>query len=131
MPVKQVLFLGLVFIVLFSWVLRMILQNRLRESYAVLWMAIAFCLPASILLYPLLVKIGGFAGFIAPVNFSFVVGFIAIFIICLHFSAANSRLERTIKNAVQKIALLEEEVRRLKDKMGAADQPRPKEDSDG
>jgi hypothetical protein len=131
MPVKQAIFLSIVFVVLFSWVLRMILRNRLRESHAVLWVAVALCIPVSILLYPLLLKVGGLAGFIAPVNFSFLVGFIALFIICLHFSALISGLEKSIKNSIQKIALLEEEVRRLKDKIADAGQESDEEKKGG
>jgi|GEM_PF-2392192 len=120
MPLKQAILLGVVFVVLFLWILRMALGNRLRESHAVLWIVVALAMPFSILLYPLLVKVSGFAGFMAPVNFSFLMAFIVLFVICLNFSALSSELERSIKNASQKIALLEEEVRRLKGRVEEA-----------
>jgi hypothetical protein len=87
----------------------------LREIYAVIWVLVTLCIPASILLYPLLQRISGFAGFIAPVNFSFAGGFLILFILSLHFSAMNSHLHRSLKNTVQKLAILEEEVRRLRE----------------
>ncbi|MBM3295960.1 MAG: DUF2304 domain-containing protein [Candidatus Aminicenantes bacterium] len=123
MPVKQALVLAAVFVVLFGWVLRMAFRNRLRESHAVLWIGVSLAIPASILLYPVLVKVSGLVGFIAPVNFSFLMAFIALFVICLHFSALSSELERAIKNSAQKIALLEEEVRRLREREEPAESP--------
>jgi len=115
MPVKQIIFLSVVFVFLLAWVLKMIIKNQLREAYAVLWMTVIFCIPASIFLYPLISKIGRFVGIITPNNFSIIVAFIVLFAICLHFSAMNSNIHRTLKNAVQKIALLEEEIRQLKE----------------
>ena len=114
MPIKQIIFLSVVFVLLLAWLLRMITKNQLRDSYAVLWIGVILCIPASILLYPLISRVGGLIGFMAPVNFSFVIGFIVLFIICLHFSAQNSSIHRILKNMVQKIALMEEELKQIK-----------------
>ena len=96
MPTKQIIFLIVVFVVLLAWVLRMIFKNRLRDSYAVLWISVILFIPISIVLYPLIAKLGGLTGFVAPANFSFVLGFIALFIICLHFSEQNSSFHRNL-----------------------------------
>jgi hypothetical protein len=114
MPVKQIVFLMTIFVCLTLWILKMIIKRQLREAYAVLWMFVVLCIPASILFYPFLLKIVDFVGFIAPINFSFVVGFVVLFVICLHFSAMNSAIHHTLKNTVQKMALLEEEIKQLK-----------------
>ena len=130
MPIKQIIVLSIIFLFLFVWVLKMIIKNQLRETYAVLWMIVILCIPAAILLYPLLVKIGVLAGFIAPVNFLFVVGFVALFAICLHFSSFISNMYRMLKNTVQKIALLEEEISLMKEKQKTNPQKRNNKESD-
>ena len=115
MPSKHILFLGIVFIFLLALVLRLIIKNKLKEVYAVIWIFVVLSIPASILFYPLLVKVSGLVGFISPVNFSFVVGFLILTLISLHFSASNTNLENTLKNTVQRIALLEQEIKELKE----------------
>jgi len=130
MPINQIIVLSIIFLFLFVWVLKMIIKNQLRETYAVLWMIVILCIPAAILLYPLLVKIGVLAGFITPVNFIFVVGFVALFAICLHFSSFISNIYRTLKNNVQQIALLEEEISRMKEKQMTNPQKRKNKESD-
>jgi len=121
MPTDYIIFSGLVFIFLFLLILRMIIKHQLGEVYAVVWMVVVFSIPLSILFYPLLLKISNLAGFISPSNFIFVVGFVALGLISLHFSALNSTLQNTLKNTVQKVALLEGEIEKLKQSVSSSD----------
>jgi len=114
MPKEQIIFMLVVFAVLLAWVISLILRNHLRETYAVIWILVILCIPASILLFPLVLRVSGLFGFISPANFSFVVSIVVLFLISLHFSVLNSRMQRTLKNTVQKLAILEEEITHLK-----------------
>jgi hypothetical protein len=107
MPAKQVVFFLMVFVLLFVWILRLIILNRLRETYAVMWVVVACGIPVSILLYPFVLRVSLFLGFAAPVHLYFTLGFIVFFVLSVHFSAMNSEMHRTLKNLVQKVALLE------------------------
>ena len=119
MPVNQIIFFMAIFVLLLAWILKMIFQNQLREVYAVLWIVAVLCIPASILFFPLLLKISGQLGFIEPANFTLVVTLLVLIVLMLHFSALNSNLQRTLKNVVQKLAILEDEILELKEEKKA------------
>lgn len=107
MPNKQIIFLSIVFLLSFYFVIRMIVKYRLREVHAVMWMIVVCSIPASIIMFPLLVKITQFVGINAPLNFAFFIGFVVLFGLSLHFSILSSGLQNSLKNSIQKIAILE------------------------
>jgi hypothetical protein len=118
MPTNQIIFFMVIFALLLGWILKMIFQNQLREVYAVLWIVAVLCIPASIIFFPFLLKVSGQLGFIEPANFTLVVVLLVLIVLMLHFSALNSNLQRTLKNVVQKLAILEDEIIRLTDEKG-------------
>lgn len=91
----------------------MILRNQLREVYAVVWTVVIFLIPVYIIFYPVLFKIINIFGIFSPINFFIFFALLILFGISLHFSALNSILQRNLKNAIQKISILEEDVRKL------------------
>lgn len=113
MPHNQIIFFVIIFVLLLGWILRMIFRHQLKEVYAVLWIVAVLCIPVSILFSPLLFKISGQLDFVAPSNLIFVVAILVLVVLLLHFSSLNSKMQRTLKNVVQQLAILEEEVKGL------------------
>ncbi|MCP4151864.1 MAG: DUF2304 family protein, partial [bacterium] len=75
MPTKQILFLSIVFIISFAAVVRMILVNKLREVYAVIWIVVVLCIPSYILFYPFFIKVSRLLRIASPENFFTILGF--------------------------------------------------------
>ncbi len=112
---SQVVFFMVIFVGLLGWILRMIFRNQLKEVYAVLWIIAALCIPASILFSPILFRISEQIGFVAPANFTFVVAILVVVVLLLHFSSLNSKMQRTLKNVIQQLAILDEEFKEFRE----------------
>jgi hypothetical protein len=111
MEAKQLILLAMLFIISLYIVLRMIITFRLREVYAVIWVLVTLAIPLSVVLYPYIEGVSTFLGIPDPFYLVVFAGFLICFILLLHFSALNSGMQRSLKNAIQKIAILEEEIR--------------------
>ena len=129
MSPNQLFFLLLFFVCLLLLVLRMIVTHQLREVYAVVWILVTLLVPVSAVSYPLLVGICGYLGIASPFSFAIFIGLVISYGLLLHFSMLNSGAQRTLKNAIQKIALLEgelatlaESVNELKREQGCIDE---------
>ncbi|MBU4263811.1 MAG: DUF2304 domain-containing protein [Proteobacteria bacterium] len=121
MPDKLIVVLGIFFIISFVFVLRMIVKHQLREVYAVAWVFVTLSIPATIVLFPLFSKVSAYLGISSPFNLAVFVGFVISFGLLLHFSALNSGMQRNLKNCIQKIAVLEAEIRELSAKQSKND----------
>jgi len=106
----------LVAILVAAWlllaVLEMVRRRRLMERYALLWLLSAVVLLALASWGGALAKISHAIGVIYPPNALFFVAFAFVLVLLLHFSAAVSRLSDQTKVLAQRLALLDERVRR-------------------
>jgi hypothetical protein len=82
------------------------------ERYALLWLLSGVVLLALASWRGGLLKISSALGIIYPPNALFVVAFCFVLVLLLHFSSAVSRLTDQTKVLAQRLALLEERVRR-------------------
>jgi hypothetical protein len=96
-------------------VLEMVRRRRLMERYALLWLLSALVLLGLTIWSGLLAKVSHAIGIIYPPNALFLVAFVFVLLLLLHFSAAVSRLADQTKVLAQRLALLEERVRRQED----------------
>jgi hypothetical protein len=103
-------------------VLELVRRRRLQERYSLGWLASAIVLLVFAAIPPLTAFTSNLLGIRTPVNFVFLVAFIATVGVLLHFSTVISRLVDRSIHLAQHIALLEErcerlegEVRRLSD----------------
>jgi hypothetical protein len=97
---------------LFIVVLEMVRRRRLMERYALLWLLSAVVLMALGIWRNGLVHISKALGIVYPPNALFFVAFGFVLLLLLHFSSAVSRLSDQTKVLAQRLALLEERVRR-------------------
>lgn len=93
-------------------VLDLVRRRRLLERYALLWMFSSVVLIGLAIWRDLLDRVASTLGVAEPPNALFIVGFAAVIWLLLHFSASISRLSDQSKILAQRVALLEERLRR-------------------
>jgi hypothetical protein len=93
-------------------VIELVRRRRLLERYAMLWLLSSVVLLALAIWRGALDTIAEQVGVAYPPNALFIVGFGFVIWMLLHFSVAVSRLSDQTKILAQRIALLEERLRR-------------------
>jgi hypothetical protein len=101
---------------LFIVVLEMVRRRRLMERYALLWLLSAVVLLVLGLWRNALFHLSRAIGVIYPPNALFFVAFGFVLLLLLHFSSAVSRLSDQTKVLAQRLALLEERLRRAEER---------------
>lgn len=104
--------------VLLLTVLEMVRRRRLMERYALLWLLSAMVLLALGIWSGALETISRAIGVIYPPNALFFVAIAFVLLLLLHFSSAVSRLSDQSKLLAQRLALLEERLRRQEELTG-------------
>jgi hypothetical protein len=99
-------------ILLLLIVLEMVRRRRLMERYALLWLLAGLVLLGLGLWRNGLLHISKAIGIAYPPNALFFVAFGFVLLLLLHFSSAISRLSDQSKVLAQRLALLEERVKR-------------------
>ena len=99
--------------VLLFVVLEMVRRRRLLERYALLWLGAAAVVLALACWSNALERLAKALGIIDPPNALFFVALGFIVVLLLHFSAAVSRLSDQSKVLAQRLAIMEQHVRRL------------------
>src|SRR5690348_7107878 len=110
---------------LFLVVLELVRRRRLMERYALLWLLSAVVLMGLGLWKNGLIHISRAIGIVYPPNALFFVAFGFVLLLLLHFSSAVSRLSDQSKVLAQRLALLEERVRRTETGLEPVDDHAP------
>jgi hypothetical protein len=92
--------------------LELVRQRRLLERYALLWLFSAVVLLGLSVWTGLLEAVAELIGVAYPPNALFLIAFGFVMVLLLHFSLAVSRLSDQTKVLAQRLALLEERLRR-------------------
>jgi len=113
-------------IVLFALVIDFIRRGLLKEKYSVLWLAATVVIASLSVKKELLDYLASIFGIAYPPSLLFIVAFIFVLLITLHFSVVISIQHEKNKRIVQELALLREtlkeagiKVREKEDKNGA------------
>lgn len=93
-------------VALFAFVIDFIRRGLLKEKYSVLWIAAALAILVLSVKKGLLDAIAGILGIAYPPSLLFLVAFVFILLINLHFSVVISILHEKNKALVQEITLL-------------------------
>jgi hypothetical protein len=99
-------------------VLELVRRRRLLERYALLWLLSSLVLVGLAIWRGALDKIAEQLGVAYPPNALFIVAFGFVLWLLLHFSVAISRLSDQSKLLAQRLALLEERMRRAEEATG-------------
>lgn len=93
-------------LLLFVFVIDFVRRNLLKEKYAVLWLALSVVILVLSIWSSLLDKLARFVGIAYAPSLLFLVAFIFILLILLHFSVVISILYDKNKSLAQEITLL-------------------------
>ena len=120
MPVQ--LFAALASVVLLGIVIELIRTRKLRERYALLWLATAGVILFFALWRSGLHNLSKALGVAYPPNALFVLAMLFVLVLLLHFSTAISKLTDRTTHLTQRLALLEDRLSEVEERSG----PRPK-----
>jgi hypothetical protein len=95
-------------LLLFLGVFELVRRGRLRERYALLWLAAGLVLLVLAAWQNLLSVVAKAVGIYYPPNAFFVIAFAFVLVLLLHFSTTVSRLADQTRVLAQRLALLEE-----------------------
>lgn len=107
------LFAALSSIVIFAVIIELIRTGRLRERYALLWLATAAVILVFGLWRDLLNQLADALGIAYPPNALFVLAMGFVLLLLLHYSTVISRLSDRTTTLTQRIAILEQRLREL------------------
>lgn len=93
-------------------VLELVRRRRLQERYALLWLVSAVVLLVLAAWRGALSAVASVIGIASPPNALFFLAFATILIVLLHFSIVISRLSDQTKVLAQRVAMLDQRVRR-------------------
>ncbi|MDX6618803.1 MAG: hypothetical protein QOK36_1189 [Gaiellales bacterium] len=93
-------------------VLELVRRRRLQERYSMLWLATCLALIVLAAVPGLLNRISSALGIAYPPNALFIAAFGFVLLVLLNFSIAVSRLSEQTSRLAQRLAMLEEQVRR-------------------
>ena len=113
MPVQ--LFAALASVVLLGIVIELIRSRKLRERYALLWLATAGVILFFAAWRSGLHNLSDALGIAYPPNALFVLAMLFVLVLLLHFSTVISKLSDRSTILTQRLALLEERLRELED----------------
>lgn len=120
MPVQ--LFAALASVLLLGIVIELIRTRKLRERYALLWLATAGMILFFALWRSGLHNLSKALGVAYPPNALFVLAMLFVLVLLLHFSTVISKLTDRTTHLTQRLALLEDRLREVEETPG----PRPK-----
>jgi hypothetical protein len=107
-------------------VLELVRRRRLAERYALLWLVSALVLLVLAAWRGALTAVASLIGIASPPNALFFLAFATILIVLLHFSVVISRLSDQTKVLAQRVAMLDQRLRRQEgdaEDAGLADPP--------
>jgi hypothetical protein len=93
-------------------VFELVRRRRLMERYALLWLGSALVLLGLAVWRGALLQLAKALGIFYPPNALFLIEFVFVLVVLLHFSIAVSRLSDQAKVLAQRLAILEERVDR-------------------
>jgi len=97
-------------LVLLGLIVYLIRKRKLREEYALLWLAVGAGVIVLAVWYGLLEWITQLIGAVDPTSTLFIFSLIFLLIISIHFSVVNSKMKDQIRDLTQEIAMLRREV---------------------
>jgi len=119
MPIRNQIVALSVSIGLLVLIIELVRRRKLREEYSWLWLLTASTILLLTLWVDLLRWITHLVGAVVPSSTIFLMAFVFLIFISLHFSVVISRLTHRNIELAQKYALLDLELRALKDQGGA------------
>lgn len=109
-----ILFLGVLFLAL---IIQQVRHHRFRERYAILWILVGVLFLSVPFLHDFYSQISMTMGIVNPISFFFFIAVLGLFLLGLQFTLAISCAFEQRRQSIQQLALLEERVRVLEQKL--------------
>ena len=103
-------------------IFQLIRRKKLKEQYSLLWFLTVAVMLVLALWEGLLFRIAALLGIEVPSNALFMLAFLFMFVMSLHYSMLVSRLTDQTKMLAQRLALLDHEVRKARESQQSAPQ---------
>ena len=104
--------------ILFLFVIELVRKGVLKEKYSILWFASTFVLLLLAVWKGLLDRIAAIVGIFYAPSLLFLVAFIFLLLIVLHFSVVISRMSEKNKKLAQELGLMKLKIDRLENQTG-------------
>lgn len=101
---------------LLLFVLELVRKGLLKERYSILWLGSAFMLLLLSVWKGLLDRIAALVGIFYPPSFLFLIAFIFLLLIVLHFSIVISIISEKNRKLAQEIGLLKFKIEKIENK---------------
>lgn len=114
-------------LIFLAFIARLIVRGKLREEYSFIWIVCAIILLVFSAWRDGLTQISRLLGVFYPPSLIFLTAIFAIICFLVHLSVVNSKLQNSIKELTQEMAILKKEVTDLQvpDKMVMANESQP------
>jgi len=96
------------------YISRLIIKNRLREEYAIIWSVCTLIIIVFSIWRDGLAVMSKLFGVYEPPNLVFTAFIFVILVYLLHLSVVNSKLQRNVNSLSQEIALMKEKLKENK-----------------
>jgi hypothetical protein len=113
-PLKQKIFAIVASGVLILLIALLIKRRKLREEYALLWLATGIGILILVIDYPLLVWISKLIGAVLPTTTLFLFALLFVILISISFSIRFSRLADHMQSVITELSFLRKELEDLK-----------------
>lgn len=114
MSLKLQLIIGLIIVFMMILIINSIRNKMIDLKYALTWLVLGIILFILDVFPNILFKMASLIGIEIPSNMIFFVGLIFVVVLIYSLTASISRLSNKVKRLTQEIALLREEMERLK-----------------
>lgn len=114
MFLKQKIFAIIASSALILMIAVLIKRRKLREEYALLWLATGITMLILVIGYPILVWLSKLIGAVAPTTTLFLFALLFIMLICIHFSVKITRVSDQMQSVITELALLRRELEEFK-----------------
>jgi|YelNatPaOPRAMG01_1025707.scaffolds.fasta_scaffold152584_2 hypothetical protein len=92
----------------------LIKRRKLREEYALLWLATGIGMLILVIGYPILLWLSKLIGAVAPTTTLFLFALLFIILISIHFSVKFTRVSDQMQSVITELAILRKELEDLK-----------------
>jgi hypothetical protein len=111
-------------VALLVFIVDLVRRRKLREEYSWLWIATGLVLLVLSAWYRALVLITRLIGAVAPISTFFLFGILFLVAINIHYSMKISSLTSRVKNLAQRLAIVDEYTREMREREAAPAEPR-------
>ena len=114
MSPRQKIFAIAVAVLLILLIIELIRRRKLREEYALVWLAVGVGVVVLVWRYGLLERLTHLIGAVTPTTTLFLFAFLFLLAMAMHFSIKLSKLTGQIKDLTQEIGILRTELEALR-----------------